>query len=255
MYFSFCFALFSFFIFLTKATKLFLLWRIHISIEKSRPYLGFLQPWFIFAMYKVKEWKEGKVKEWKKWHLTERSIPQKAPWCQIWCFLKGVLSSPCLPTVSLFCLHVESPTRVWLSSQVVLAQSCVCKGDSCLILLLREFCFFSSHITTNIKGDIVQIRILTGAHNHNYKTWFPSGMDGRERNWKWTSVTRRLRRQWQICLLCNELQDKPIWRWHNLKLPFITASCVHGWDPSWESAETDESNQQCFLYAFHTNEV
>lgn len=128
--------------------------------------------------------------------------------------------------------------------------------------LLSDFHYWESFAFsppgTDIKGDIVQIRILTGPHNHSYKTCFPSGIDGREISWKCSSLTRRLRRQWQIWLLCNELQDKPpqrpVWRWHNLKLPFITASCGHGWDPSWESAKTDESNQHHFLCAFCTNE-
>lgn len=139
------------------------------------------------------------------------------------------------------------------SAGTVSCGASLCKGSSCLI-----FAAFSPP-ARDIKSNIVQIRILTWLHNHKYKTCFPSGIDGRETGWKWSSLTRRLRRQWQIWLLCNELQGKPlqrpIWRWHNLNLPFIAASCVHGWDPSWESAKTDESNQHCFLYASHTNKL
>lgn len=87
----------------------------------------------------------------------------------------------------------------------------LCKGASCLI---SDFHYWESFAfpppSTDNQGW--PIRIFTGPHNYNYETCFPSGIDGREMSWKWSSLTRRLRRQWQIWLLCSELQDKPAQR-------------------------------------------
>lgn len=129
--------------------------------------------------------------------------------CREFCHL------PACPPISLFCSHMESLPHLPESGSgsgtpgTVPCVASLCKGASCLISDFHYWvsCAFPPPSTDN-QGW--QIRIFIGPHNCNYKTCFPSGIDGREMSWKWSSLTRRFRRQ--IWLLCSELQDKPAQR-------------------------------------------